>query len=508
MSPADSVAADRGFIDVNTVFGPEHGIGRAADAPLSLLVEERRRHGVRLALASSLVAAWADPWGGNRAAVDAAADPANGLGAIAVVAPRETEAARRVADAERLGVLGYRLEGWIGGSVAMDGLLRAIADTGRPVLVPLGSDWRSGVGFASAIGAATAGLGIPVILLGAHYTNIVDTLAAARRYEHLHIETSALAHFRAVATAVATIGADRVLLGTGSPERAGASAIDAVLLADIPDDAKRAILAGNAGRLFGLAASSVDLTPPVLPERAWDAHTHYGPFDQDVPQVADADLLDALLDPAEDVAVASSAVAIYADPAAGNAQAVAAAAGNGRQLSYVVADPHDLAFTEDQLRRHLRLHGVVGVKVHGNVLGLPTANRTMGDLFELLARFGRPVKIHNEGADWAPALGEIARAHPKLPIVIAHAGLGTPSVDAGRLAATHDNVYLELSSSFARLAEVRRAVAAAPIERLLWGSDVPLLDPRFVFGTYEDACIPRDAWQRVFWRNAAELYGR
>ena len=51
----------------------------------------------------------------------------------------------------------------------------------------------------------------------------------------------------------------------------------------------------------------------------------------------------------------------------------------------------------------------------------------MADLFDLLADYGRPVKIHNEGDGWDVALLEIARAHPRLPIVVAHAGLGTPS---------------------------------------------------------------------------------
>jgi len=505
LSRVDPIVPDRGFIDVNTVFGPEHGVGGAAGAPLSLLVAERRRHGVRTALASSLVAAAADPFGGNRSAVEAAADPGNGIGAIAVIAPRETDAARRVADAERMGVLGYRLEGWLGGSAAIDGLLRAIADTGRPLLVPIGTGWASSPVLASVVGAQTGPYGIPTVLIGAHYTNSVDTLAALRRYDHLLIETSALAHFRAVATAVATVGADRVLLGTGSPLRAGASAIDAVLLADVPDDAKRAILAGNAARLFGLPSADVALAPPALPERVWDAHAHFGPFDQDVPQVADDELLRALLRPTDGVAVASSAVAIYADPAAGNQAAHAAAAASDRQLAYVVADPRDLAFTEEQLRRHLG-GNVVGVKVHANVIGVPTSDPMVRELFSLLARFGRPVKIHNEGNDWARAIDEIARAHPRLPIVIAHAGLGAPSVEAGRLAAAHDNVYLELSSSFARLIDIRRAVAAAPSERLLWGSDVPLLDPGFVFGTYEDAGIPEEAWRRVFWDNAARLY--
>ncbi len=509
----DTGAADRGFIDVNACFGPEHGMAGTAGAPLSTLVAERRAHGIHLTLAWSLLAAWADGPTGDRAAAEAAADPDNGVAAISCLQPRRTEdAARRVAEAERAGVVGYRLDGWTraGGPAvspippaAVEDTLRAVATTGRPLLVPIGV-----IGDASAIGAATADLGIPVILTGAHYTNVVDALAAAVRHPHLHLETCAMAHFRAIETAVRTIGAERVLFGTGSPIRAAASPISAILAAAIPDDAKRAILGGNAARLFGLPTAPIDLEPSRAPARAFDVHTHYGPFDFDVPDVADASLLDELRVPPASSAVASSAIAIFGDPERGNAQAaLAAAEGETRgSFAYVVVDPADVAFSETQLRRYLDAPGFRGVKVHGEWSGVPTASRAMTDLFDLLARFGRPVKIHNTGVGWDTALGEIAASHPELPIIIAHGGLGTPSVEGARLAATHDNVYVEWSSSFADLRVVRAAVAIVPPERLLWGSDAPLLDPSFVLGTYADAGLPDGALDRIFWDNAAALF--
>jgi predicted TIM-barrel fold metal-dependent hydrolase len=131
----------------------------------------------------------------------------------------------------------------------------------------------------------------------------------------------------------------------------------------------------------------------------------------------------------------------------------------------------------------------------------------MADLFDVLARFGRPVKIHNAGDGWDEALRTIARRHPRLPIVIAHGGLGAPSLEGARLAASTDNVHLEFSSSFARLSTVREAAAIAGPERLLWGSDAPLLEPAFVLGTYLDAALPADALDRVFWSNAEDLFG-
>ena len=65
----------RGFVDVNTVFGPAHGTAGTAGAPLDLLVAERRSHGIRLSLASSLLAIWADGLTGNRIVHEAAGGP-------------------------------------------------------------------------------------------------------------------------------------------------------------------------------------------------------------------------------------------------------------------------------------------------------------------------------------------------------------------------------------------------------------------------------------------------
>ena len=104
-----------------------------------------------------------------------------------------------------------------------------------------------------------------MVLVGVHYSNATEALEAAQRYPNLHVETSSLAHFDGVETAVDRIGHERVLFGTGGPGRAHQAPLNAVLLAELSADQKRAILAGNAGRLFGLSTVDVDLTPPAAP---------------------------------------------------------------------------------------------------------------------------------------------------------------------------------------------------------------------------------------------------
>ena len=239
--------ADLGYIDANVQIGPVTGGARGA--PIDLVRRERESHGIRISLVRHRTALLADAELGNRRLLDEVSDDP-GFVPIAVLSLDRTEDVDRAGPiASRVG--GFWLEGLVtpGRSLSAEPVVRAAAATGRPLFVPI-----KGWGSAAAIGAATEGLGVAVVLTGSHYTTSVDDLAAGRRYEHLHFDTSSMAHFRAIETAVRALGAERVLFGSGSPFRAIQSSINAILVADIPDDAKRAILAGNAARLLGLGA--------------------------------------------------------------------------------------------------------------------------------------------------------------------------------------------------------------------------------------------------------------
>ena len=379
-------------------------------------------------------------------------------------------------------------------------LIRASARLGKPLLLAV-AEW----GDATAIGDMTSGLGVSVVLVGAHYSHFVDDLAAAERYEHLLIETSALAHYGALETAVSRIGSERLLLGTDLPRRCSRSAVNAVLSARLSDEAKRQILGDNARRVFGLQPEHTQLPAPTTAASAIDVHCHFGVSGWPVEPVAD-DRLDAELARfGVESLVASSLLAIVSDLEAGNA-AMARACAPPSRLGYVVADPNDLVATRSELRRHGG-SDVIGVKVHCQYSRQPTASRAIWDLFELLAEDGRPVKIHNDGPGWDEALLEIARAHARLPIIIAHGGLGAPSPEAARVAAAAENVYVELSSSFAERATVTALVKTAGTGRLLFGSDAPLLNPAFVLGTYLDAGIAPNQWEAVCRDNARRLFG-
>jgi predicted TIM-barrel fold metal-dependent hydrolase len=466
------------MIDVSVLVGGSPRLTPAEAYGLGAAVGELRAHGVSSALVASRTGASYRQEVGN-AVVLRAAGSADGVQLYPVASLNPVQFLGWSAELERVlaaGAVAVRF--WPDtpfGSEAFRAIVEAVR--GRcPLLIPV-----ERFGDASAIGAATAGLG-PVVLLGGHYTQVGDCLAAMARWPHLYLETSRLAHFRAIQSCVASVGAGRLLFGSGTPARPIQSALNAVLSADITDDDRRAILAGNASRLFGLPLEPFSLPTPTSAANLIDVHGHIGALGLPTPWVEPREQVAAMASYGIVHTIASSLRAIADDALAGNAEAFAAV-GAGLD-AYVVVNPNDLegscAAMDDAYGRGV----AVGAKLHCNYSGQSTASRACLTLMREVARRGRPLKIHVDGVGWDEALASVAADYPTWKVIVAHAGPGTPARES---ACVGPNVYLELSTSFPDLPVAREVVRRVGPDRLLFGSDAPLLEPGYVLGLYADA---------------------
>jgi predicted TIM-barrel fold metal-dependent hydrolase len=110
-------------------------------------------------------------------------------------------------------------------------------------------------------------------------------------------------------------------------------------------------------------------------------------------------------------------------------------------------------------------------------------------LFAEVARYKKPVLIHNEGTDWPEAIVALAREHPELPIIAAHAGYGDaphPTHDAALRLAAAQNIWLEFCSTYHAVGAIRRGIEAVGSERMLFGSDFPLISLPYMIAAYEE----------------------
>ena len=468
------------------------------------------RNGVAGAVTSSLDGLTHNDAEGNRATLALCGGEPRLLPAAVVMPGRYLEWRSHLEEALDAGCLLVKLfvdeHRWTASAQRFRDVVAALA--GRPFPPPLLLCAPPGEEIAP-FADATAGTGVPVILAGTNYATLGECLAVMERHPHVFLETSRAASPATVEVVAQAVGPGRLVFGSGAPLRPVAGALHAVLGAALSDREKGLILGGTLAGLLRIDPAGVPAParPPALRSyrgRILDVHTHLGAgtWRFPIPSSGVRGLTGVLRDAGVERAIASSIYAITTDLRAGNERLVAALEAAPELLGYVTVNPQHPEQSAAELRRLETNQKLVGVKIHAEYSKTPTSAPAMRRLFELIAPYRRPVKIHNAGADWMPALAGLAGAFPDLPIIVAHGG----EWGSGPFFRDHPNVCFEFCSSAPEQGLIDECLAAVGPQRLLFGSDADLLSPRFMLGVYADASIPADVAPLVYYENAARLF--
>jgi predicted TIM-barrel fold metal-dependent hydrolase len=268
---------------------------------------------------------------------------------------------------------------------------------------------------------------------------------------------------------------------------------------------------GNGAVLLGVTEQDRRTDVPTIPSppHAIDVHLHdkfpgapFRPF-------SPADYAAELERQGIIGGVCSSITGIFYDLQQGNDEVAALLAAIPTLRGYVVVDPRFPEESAAQLKRLDGDTGFAGVKIHCMYSRTPTNSPAMRRLFDLIAPYEKPVLIHNLGSDWPEALVEIAQAHPRLPIIAAHAGYGDgphPTHDAALRLAPAPNIFVEFCSTYLATGAIRRGIEAVGAERVLFGSDFPLISLGYMRAAYEDAELTPEEAALIYIENAKRLF--
>jgi predicted TIM-barrel fold metal-dependent hydrolase len=366
---------------------------------------------------------------------------------------------------------------------------------------------------ANEIAERTADFGLPVVLLQGAYANEGTTIPLAQRYPHVHFDLTRRGTPHIVRYLIDECGIDRVLFGTNAPQNCIQPAMNSVFAADLPAEQTEQILSGNILRLLGLART--DLAAGAEGARAEgpryrgylgptiDVHAHLGPWRFPILTHDTETMLDYARRYNLEKILISSAVGIVYSMPEGNRELKELIDPHPGLLGYVVTNPNFVEESAAEMDRYYRYPNFVGAKIHGDYSQTPTAAPRMAALFAEIAKRGRPVKIHNHGPDWLPALRELARKHRDLPIILAHGGgWGT-----GPFIKDEPNIYLEYCSSSSARGLIREGLESVGADRLLFGTDQDLFDPGYAFGKYYDTKFTPAEAEKVMYSNAKRLFG-
>jgi predicted TIM-barrel fold metal-dependent hydrolase len=236
----------------------------------------------------------------------------------------------------------------------------------------------------------------------------------------------------------------------------------------------------------------------------FDVHAHLGawPFPIQASRIED---IEALMRRCEIRAcLVSSTKAIVYDMEEGNADVAAAIAGREGLFGYVVVNPNFLERSCAQLDEYYGRPQFAGAKIHPSYARTPMAADSLRALVAEVARRGRPLLIHCNGGEVAAA-ARLAAGFPALPIILGHAGFDAWP-EAARAAAEQANVYLEFCGTTAHRDKIRGAVDLAGARKVLFGSDLTLLDPGYGLGLIEDSGLDERTTRMILWENARNLF--
>jgi len=190
---------------------------------------------------------------------------------------------------------------------------------------------------------------------------------------------------------------------------------------------------------------------------------------------------------------------------------------SGGRLHYLaVFSPHRASECLAAMERATSWPGFAGVKIHPSFHRVPAEDPRYEPAWRFAAEHGLPILTHSWSAsDYNPVqqLSTPARFEPlvgrfpSVRFVLGHAGgRGAGRHEAARMANQYASVYLDFAGDIFCYRLIETLAATVPVEKILFGSDYPWLDPRANLTRVLLAEVDATVKLRILRDNAARVY--
>lgn len=480
---------------------------RDTDVSLDKLLTSMREYGVGAALSYSLKGVSYDFVEGNDETLEASKAHPEILPVATVDPRRHIGVVEELEKRKNQGFVAVRLfpesQGWRIDSVLFRPILRELERLQMPLILTC-----QGAGTASDIVRALGDSSIPVIMCTVGYFNLAEAIAACKERPNLYMDTQINDAPDSLAVAVDAIGAERLVFGSNSPSCSMRASLNLVAEAELSDEQKQMIFAGNLSRILGIRVPegrTLSLDRPFEGMPIIDVHSHYGKWPFPMRQWGADYAVELMRRRGISKTIMSSSYAIEYNFVEGNAQMAKAIENHPELLGYVTVNPNYFEASCRELEEYYKKPNFVGAKIHPAYCRLAINAPQMRAMIRKIAEYGRPVLIHTYGAGTAYQIRTLAEDCPDLPIIMGHGGADAWR-EAAEVAGQMKNVYMEFCCSVLETDKVRRSAEIAGADKLLFGTDLDLIHPGFIAGSYEEAGLSREDLEKVLYRTASKLF--
>lgn len=370
-----------------------------------------------------------------------------------------------------------------------------------------------------------------VLLQGLSWSTERRLFPIMDQYEGLCVELSTLQANAFIEVAYERYGAERLLFGSGMPFKSPGAARSFIDYARIPVEAKRLIAGGNLARLLGVepplastpdqdevtvqASQGVPIEIPVL-----DSHTHLieegGETGSGFPMIqGDIDSMIALY---RSIGIRKMSIAPWVginggDSEAGNLVAEKAIAKYPEEVeAYVLIDPNYVDDVEREARIWHVDKGFKGMKPYYYLSRIPYTDPVYAPWWKIgneLSLYALIDPALQSDGEYMRQIAELAERYPNVSIFMDHAARSFDiAVAYAKVAKKYENVFLQLTYTTVTLGAIEYLVQEIGADKILFGTDSPMRDPRPQVGWLAYANITLDEKRAIFGGNMQRIWDR
>mgnify|MGYP001381460696 CR=1 FL=1 len=171
-----------------------------------------------------------------------------------------------------------------------------------------------------------------------------------------------------------------------------------------------------------------------------------------------------------------------------------------RLLPFYFANPHrgDVLYAREGA-------AFVGLKLAPAVHGIPFNDERTEALVAQAEELGHPIYLHclPRAGFTVKDFAFLASEYPRVRFILGHAGVGTCDFGAVERIRPLENVWFEMSGGFTSVCKA--AVRALGADRVLFGTEYPLQDPRVELAKLDTLELTDHEWERITRTNILEL---
>jgi len=181
-----------------------------------------------------------------------------------------------------------------------------------------------------------------------------------------------------------------------------------------------------------------------------------------------------------------------------------------RFIGYCVPNPYNSPGHE--VEKCIESGYFQGIKLHPWYHKCPLSSSNYDSVFEIANQRSLPVLVHSGGTlnmpDFQYALPEmflnVAERYKDLVLIIGHMGLERWR-EVTELVIDYDNIFLDITMSMPEKARVEFAVEKVGAERVLLGTDMPLIDPAVSIGLVLGSSLSTEDKEKILGANLMRI---